>query len=179
MQAAKARSLNAGSAGNGSGPHLALELFNDLTGSTITHVPYRGGAPALNELIAGRLDVNFANYPQALPHIKSGKLHLVAICSTTRHPDFPNVPTARESGVPELVMENWTGVMAPAATPDSVVERLSSELVKIVSQPEMAEGLLQRGFRVNAKGRAEFAVFLKSEVDRWGRLIKKAKITVD
>jgi len=178
MLAAKKRNLNAGSAGGGSGPHLALELFNDLNNSKVAHIPYRGGAPSLTDLIAGRLDVSFANFPQALPHIKSGKLKMLAICSLTRHPDFPNVPTAREAGMPDLLMENWTGIMVQANTPDAIVEKYSREFVRIVSLPELADGLLQRGFRVNAKGHAEFAPFLKSEVDRWAKVIKKANITV-
>lgn len=179
MVVAKKGTLNAASAGNGSGPHLTLELFNDLNDSTATHVPYRGGAPSLTDLIAGRTDVSFANFPQALPHIKSGKLRMLATCSTTRHPDFPNVPTARESGMPELIMDNWTGILVPAQTPDAIVEKYSKELVKIVSQPEVAEALQQRGFRVNAKNHTEFASFMKSEVERWARVIKKANITAD
>jgi tripartite-type tricarboxylate transporter receptor subunit TctC len=179
MVAAKKGNLSAASAGSGSAPHLALELFNDLNDSKVLHVPYRGGAPSLTDVIAGRVDVSFANYPQALPHIKSGRVRMIATCSLKRHPDFPQVPTARESGMPDLLMENWTGVMAHAKTPDAVVERYSRELVKIVSMPELAEGLLQRGFVVNAKGHEEFAPFLKSEIERWARVIKKANITVD
>ena len=178
MAISKTKPLNASSAGNGSGPHLALELFNDLNGSKITHVPYRGGAPSLTDLISGVVDVSFANYPQALPHIKSGKLRFLANCSEKRHPDFPDVPTARESGMPNLIMENWTGIMAPASTPDDIVERYSKELTKIVSDPAMAAALQERGFIVNAKGHKEFDKFLRSEVERWAAVVKKADIKV-
>lgn len=179
MTMSKTGSLNAGSAGSGSAPHLALELFNDLNNCKIAHVPYRGGAPSMTDLIAGRLDVSFANYPQALSHIKSGRLRMLATCSLKRHPDFPQVPTARESGMPEMVMENWTGVMAHANTPDAVIEKYSRELVKIITLPELAEGLLQKGFVVNAKGYKEFGPYLNSEIERWAKVIKKANITAD
>ncbi|MEN3362861.1 MAG: hypothetical protein V7606_135 [Burkholderiales bacterium] len=176
MAVSKTKPLNASSAGSGSGPHLALELFNDLNGSSITHVPYRGGAPSLTDLISGVVDVSFANYPQALPHIKSGRLRFLANCSEKRHPDFPDVPTARESGMPKLLMENWTGVMVPASTPNDIVDKYSKALVKIVSAPEMAAALQDRGFIVNAKGHKEFDAFLKSEIERWAAVVKKADI---
>lgn len=176
MAVSKTKPLNAGSAGSGSGPHLALELFNDLNGSSITHVPYRGGAPSLTDLISGVVDVSFANYPQALPHIKSGRLRFLANCSEKRHPDFPDVPTARESGMPTLVMENWTGIMVPASTPNDIVDKYSKALIKIVSAPEMAAALQGRGFIVNAKGHKEFDAFLKSEIERWAAVVKKADI---
>lgn len=178
MAVSKTKALNASSAGSGSGPHLALELFNDLNGSKITHVPYRGGAPSLTDLISGVVDVSFANYPQALPHIKSGKLRFLANCSEKRHPDFPDVPTAAESGMPKLLMENWTGIMAPASTPDDIVARYSKEFTRIVSNPAMAAALQERGFIVNAMDHKKFDTFLRSEVERWAAVVKKADIKV-
>jgi tripartite-type tricarboxylate transporter receptor subunit TctC len=176
MAASKAKSLSASSAGSGSGPHLTLELFNELNGSKILHVPYKGGAPSITDLVAGHVDVSFANYPVALPFVKSGNLHALAICSRTRHPDLPDVPTARESGLPDLVVENWTGVMAHARTPDAIVEKYSRELVKIMKTPDIAATVEQKGYRVNAMGSEEFGRHLKSEIERWGRVVTKAKI---
>ena len=176
MAASRARSLTASSAGSGSGPHVTLELFNDLNGSRILHVPYKGGAPSITDLVAGHVDVSFANYPVALPFVKSGNLRALAICSQARHPDLPDVPTARESGMPDLVVENWTGVMAPAKTPDAIVEKYSRELVKIMKMPDIVANVGQKGYRVNAMGSEEFGRYLKSEIERWGRVVKKANI---
>ena len=177
MAVSKTRDLSASSAGGGSGPHLTLELFNDLNGSKILHVPYKGGAPSLTDLIAGHVDISFSNFPNSLPFVKSGQLRALAVCSLTRHPDLPEVPTAREQGMPDLVVENWTAVMAPAKTPDAVVERYSRELVKIMNTPEVVDKVHAKGYRVNAKGAAEFGPYLKSEIERWSRVVKNARIT--
>ena len=176
MAASKAKSLSASSAGSGSGPHLTLELFNELNGSRILHVPYKGGAPSITDLVAGHVDVSFANYPVAVPFVKSGHLRALAICSLARHPDLPDVPTAREAGLPDLVVENWTGVMAPAKTPDAIVEKYSRELVKIMNTPDIAEKAGQKGYRVNAMGSDEFGRHLGAEIERWAQVVKKAKI---
>ena len=179
MTASKTRDLSASSAGSGSGPHLTLELFNDLNGSKIVHVPYKGGAPSITDLVAGHVDLSFSNFPNSIAFVKAGSLRALAICSLTRHPDLPEVPTAREAGLPELVVENWTAVMAHAKTPDAVVERYSRELVKIMNTPDIAEKATQRGYRVNARGADEFGRYLKAEVKRWGRVVRSAKITAD
>jgi tripartite-type tricarboxylate transporter receptor subunit TctC len=176
MAISKTRPLNAGSAGSGSGPHLTLELFNDLNHSKIAHVPYKGGAPSMTDLVGGHLDISFSNYPQSQPFVKAGKLRALAICSLTRHPDMPNVPTAREAGMPDLVVENWTAVMAPAKTPDAIVEKYSQEFLKIMAMPEIIESLKQKGFRVSPKGSEEFGRYLKTEIERWGRVVKAADI---
>lgn len=178
MALSKTKDLSASSAGGGSGPHLTLELFNDLNKSKIIHVPYKGGAPSITDLIAGHVDVSFSNFPNSIPQVKAGTLRALAICSLTRHPDLPDVPTAREAGLTDLVVENWTGVMAHAKTPDAIVEKYSRELVKIMNTPDIIEKATQRGFRVNAKGRDEFARYLKDEIELWGRVVKAAKITL-
>jgi tripartite-type tricarboxylate transporter receptor subunit TctC len=174
-----AKSLNASSAGSGSGPHLTLELFNDLNGSRVVHVPYKGGAPSMTDLIAGHVDISFSNFPNSLPFVKSGQLRALAVCSLTRHPELPDVPTAREAGLPDLVVENWTAVMAPAKTPDAVVDRYSREFVKIMQTPDILEKAQARGYRINVKAADEFGRYLKSEIDRWARVVRTAKITAD
>jgi tripartite-type tricarboxylate transporter receptor subunit TctC len=173
----RTRQLNAGSSGNGTPPHLTMALFNDLNRSKMTHVPYRGGAPSMVDLIGGQLDVIFSNFPESIAHVKAGKLKPLAICSLGRHPMLPDVPTAFESGMPGLYTENWTAAMMPAKTPDPIVEKYSREMIKIMFSREIEEKANQQGFRVGPKGSDEFGRYLKTEVDRWGRIIKTAKIT--
>ncbi|HMS06530.1 MAG TPA: tripartite tricarboxylate transporter substrate-binding protein [Burkholderiaceae bacterium] len=173
----KKRTLNAGSSGNGTPPHLTMALFNDLNKSKMTHIPYRGGAPSMTDLIGGQLDVIFSNFPESVAHVKAGKLRALAICSYSRHPQVPDVPTTTEAGMPALYVENWTAVMAPAKTPDALVERYSREMIKIMYSRDMEEKARAQGFRINAKGSGDFAVFLKGEIARWARIIKVAKIT--
>jgi tripartite-type tricarboxylate transporter receptor subunit TctC len=176
---AKTKPLNAGSSGNGTPPHLTLALFNQLTGSSIQHVPYKGGAPSMTDLIGGQLDVIFSNFPESIAHVKSGKLRALAIASAARHPAVPDVPTSAEAGLPDLLVENWTAIMAPAGMPDAAVARLSGEAVAIMKSPEMAERAAAQGFRVDARPAPEFAVFANAEVERWAKVIAAAKISAE
>lgn len=173
----KSKTLNAGSSGNGTPPHLTMALFNDLNKTKMTHVPYRGGAPSMVDLIGGQLDVIFSNFPESVTHVKSGKLRAIAICSLSRHPMFPDVPTALEAGMPGLFVENWTAAMLPAKTPDAVVDKFSREMIKAMYSRDVEEKANAQGFRVTPKGSDDFARFLKTEIDRWSRIIKTAKIT--
>lgn len=177
VAAAKAKRLNAGSSGNGTPPHLTMALFNDLNRSQMTHVPYRGGAPSMTDLIGGQLDVIFSNFPESIAHVKSGRLRALAICSLGRHSMLPDVPTALESGMVGLFVENWTAAMIQAKTPDAIVEKYSREMIKIMFSAEVEERARQQGFRVTPKGADDFGRFLKAEIDRWSRIIKTAKIT--
>lgn len=179
MAQAKSKKLNAGSSGNGTPPHLTLALFNDITGADIQHVPYKGGAPSMTDLIGGQLDVVFSNFPESIAHVKAGKLRALAIASKERHPLVPDVPTTAEAGLPQLQTENWTAVMVPAATPDAYVEKLGAEVLAIMKQPDVAERARAQGFRVDARGPREFAPFLKDEIARWSRVITAAKISAD
>jgi tripartite-type tricarboxylate transporter receptor subunit TctC len=177
MAIAKSKQLNAGSSGNGTPPHLTMALFNDLNKTQMTHIPYKGGAPSMTDLIGGQLDVIFSNFPESIAHVKGGKLRALAICGLSRHPMVPDVPTAMESGMPGLFVENWTAAMIQAQTPDAVVDRYSREMIKIMFSGEVEERAKQQGFRVTPKGASEFAGFLKSEIERWSRIIRTAKIT--
>lgn len=176
---AKARKLNAGSSGNGTPPHLTLALFNDLYKAEIQHVPYKGGAPSMTDLIGGQLDVIFSNMPESIAHVKSGKLRALAIASSARHLLVPDVPTTAEAGAPQLQVENWTAVMVPAATSDSAVEKLGQEIVAIMGGAELQERARTQGFRIDARGPKAFAPFLKDEVERWSRIITAARIQAD
>jgi tripartite-type tricarboxylate transporter receptor subunit TctC len=179
MAQAKTRKLNAGSSGNGTPPHLTLALFNQLNGSSIQHVPYKGGAPSMTDLIGGQLDVVFSNFPESIAHVKAGKLRALAIASAQRHPLVPDVPTTGEAGMPGLEVENWTAMMAPAGTPDAIVGKLAAEVLKIMATPDIQERARTQGFRVDARGPNELASFLNGEVERWARVIAAAKIQAD
>lgn len=176
---ARQRSLNAGSSGNGTPPHLTLALFNDLNKTSIQHVPYKGGAPSMTDLIGGQLDVIFSNFPESIAHVKAGKLRALAVSTEARHPAVPDVPTTAEAGLPGLLVENWTAVMVPAGVPDALVQKLGSEIVAIVKQPDMEQRAVQQGFRVDARGPEAFKTFLDGEVTRWAGVIQKAGIRAD
>ena len=180
---AKGGRLNAGSSGNGTPPHLTLALFNDLYKTDVQHVPYKGGAPAITDLIGGQLDVIFSNFPESVAHVKSGKLRALAITSTgtsaTRHPMLPDVPTTAEAGAPQLAVENWTAIMAPATMPDAAVEKLAAEVLRIMAAPDIEERARTQGFRVDARGPQAFARFLGEEVERWARIIAAAMISAE
>ena len=177
MQAARARKLNAGSSGNGTPPHLTMALFNQINKSEMMHVPYRGGAPSMTDLIGGQLDVVFSNYPESAAHVKAGKLRALAFCSAARNPQMPEVPTTAEAGMPGLLVENWTAAMVQASTPPALIERYSRELIKSLFTPEVEERAKVLGFNPNPMGTDAFAGFLKNEVSRWQRIITSAKIT--
>ncbi len=179
IAAAKTGKLNAGSSGNGTPPHLTLALFNNIAKTDIQHVPYKGGAPAITDLIGGQLDVIFSNFPESIAHVKSGKLRALAIASSARHPAVPDVPTTAEAGMPTLLVENWTALMAPAGMADAAVDKLGAEVVKIMTSPDLEERAKTQGFRVDARGPQAFAVFLKSETERWAKVIVAAKITAE
>ena len=171
--------LNAGSSGNGTPPHLTLALFNDIAKTDVQHVPYKGGAPAMTDLIGGQLDVVFSNFPESIAHVQSGKLRALAIASTARHPLVPTVPTTAEAGMPALQVENWTAVMVPAATSDLVVAKLGNEIVTIMGGAELQERARAQGFRIDARGPTAFAPFVREEVERWSRVIAAARIAVE
>ena len=176
---AKTKPLNAGSSGNGTPPHLTLALFNELTQSDIQHVPYKGGAPAMTDLIGGQLDIVFSNFPESIAHVKSGKLRALAIASNQRHPLVPEVPTTAEAGLPALLVDNWTGIMAPAGMADAAVQKLAAEVLKIMLSPDIDEKARTQGFRVDARGPERFAPFVSAEVERWAKVIAAAKINGD
>ncbi|WP_427183663.1 Bug family tripartite tricarboxylate transporter substrate binding protein [Bordetella bronchialis] len=179
-KAAKAKpgGLSAGSSGNGTPPHLTLALYMQLTGTKLLHVPYKGGAPSLTDLIGGQLDVIFSNYPESLAYVKGGQLRALAVTTKERSPDLPDVPTVAEAGLPELVVENFTGVMAPAHTDPRLVERIGKAIEKQVQTPEMQKTLTQLGFIPRPRGPSEFKQYLAGEVTRWAKTIQEANIQV-
>lgn len=177
VAAAQGGKLNAGSSGNGTPPHLMLALFNDLNKTAIQHIPYKGGAPAMTDLIGGQLDVVFSNMPESVAHVKAGKLRALAIASASRHPLVAEVPTTAEAGAPRLVIENWTAIMAPSGTPDAQVAKLGAEVLAIMGAADVDQKARTQGFRVDARGPQAFAAFLKDEIDRWATIIRTAGIS--
>jgi tripartite-type tricarboxylate transporter receptor subunit TctC len=171
--------LNYASTGNGTSNHLSFELFKAMTGTQVTHVPYKGSAPAVTDLIAGQVQVMFDNTPNVLPHVRAGKLKALGVSSKARSPLAPEVPTVDEAGVPGYDVGVWFGVLTVAGTPPDVVRRLNTEMVKILTSAEIKERFGKIGVEVIAGTPEHFSGFLKGEVERWARVIKEASIRAD
>jgi tripartite-type tricarboxylate transporter receptor subunit TctC len=169
--------LTAGSAGNGTSLHLGLELFNAQQGTRITHVPYRGAAPALTDLVAGTTDMMFDNVPHALAQIRGGRVRALAVATERRLPLLPDVPTFAEAGVADFVVSAWFGFVAPARTPEAIVARLSEATGAAIRDHGAGRVLAEQGAIVNATSPAEFARFIAAERARWAPVIRAANIT--
>lgn len=176
---AKPRTLSSASAGNGTSQHLALELLAYKSGTQFIHAPYRGSGPAIQDVMGGQVDMMFDTTVVAGPHIQSGKVRALAVTSAKRLDTLPNVPTVAESGVPGFEVLSWQAVFAPAGTPKPIVERLHSEIVKILKLPEMQERLKTLGMQPSAMTLDEIAAFQKAEVDKWAQVIKAANIRLE
>ena len=179
LSKASPRSINYGTPGNGSTPHLAIELFQRAAGIQLNHVPYKGGAPALNDAIAGHLQTVAVNALEALPHARSGKLRVLAVLSPTRSPIFPDVPTIAESGFAGFEASVWYGVVGPAGLPQPVVARVHAEVQKALVAPEVRERLASAGGEVLPGPVDRFANLLTSERSRYDKLIREARIQPD
>ena len=171
---AKARpgQLNYGSGGVGSTPFLATELFKSMAGIDVVHVPYKGGAPALADLVAGQLSFMIENVPGTLPFVKDGKLRALAITSRQRLALVPELPTMEEAGGKGYEMIGWNGIFVPKGTPADIVTRLNGELVKVLGSPEVVEQMARLGAVPVGNTPAEFGAFVKAESVRWGKIIK-------
>lgn len=179
MALSKKTPLNAGSSGNGTPPHLTLALFNELNKSGIQHVPYKGGPPSMTDLMGGQLDIVFSNMPESVAHVKGGRLRALAIASAQRHPLVPDVPTTAEAGMPQLLVENWTGLMVPAGMREAAVAKLSAEVMQILALHELQEQAAAQGFRLDRRDQTQFASFLASEIKRWAAVIQSASIRAE
>jgi tripartite-type tricarboxylate transporter receptor subunit TctC len=168
--------LNYGSTGNGSGSHLATELFMARTGITMTHVPFRGAAPLVQELMAGRIDVSNSTLPSVLGQIQSGDIRAIGIASPQRNPTLPDVPTLREQGITTADAESWAAFFAPAATPQPVLDRLSREIVAILERPAIRDAITKMGFTLKVREPAAFRTYLADEIKTWGEIIKAAGV---
>jgi len=169
---AKPRQILYPSAGTWNATHLAGELFSAMAGVTLVHVPYKGAAPGMNDLIAGRLQMVFATAPSAMPYIKAGRLRAIAITSSARSAVMPELPTVAESGVPGYEASTWYGVLAPARTPRPIVMRLNSEAKKALAVAEVRERLVAAGVDPVGNSPDEFAAYVRSEIAKWAKAIK-------
>jgi len=170
---------NYGSAAVGGSGHLASELFKMKTGTDSQHIPYKGGAPALTDLIAGRLDYMLINPLEAAPHVKSGRLRALAVSSPKRIDALPDVPTFNEAGVKGFEASVWWGFVVPAATPKEVVARLSREVLKALEQPAVKDKLVNLGAVVDPQDSQAFGAYLRSETHTWAEVIHKANIKAE
>jgi len=168
--------LNFGSGGVGSTPHLSVELFKSAAGIDAVHVPYKGGAPALNDLVGGQLSFMIENMPGTMPFVKGGKLRALAITSAQRSPLEPALPTMAESGVPGYEVVGWQGLFAVAGTPPEIVARLQAEVAKVLRLPEVRERLAALGAEPVGSTPEEFGAFIRAENARWGRIIREKGI---
>ena len=167
------------SSGNGTTLHLSGELFKRLAKVEMTHIPYRGGAPAINDLIPGRVDVIFDNMPSILSHVKAGSVRGLAVTTKERVAVVPDIPTIAEQGVPGFDVMSWFGFFVPAKTPQDIVARINADTNAALAHPSVKTRLEELGATPKGSTPAELANFLKSEIDKWGPVIREAKIRVD
>jgi tripartite-type tricarboxylate transporter receptor subunit TctC len=183
VAAAKAKKpLSSASAGSGTSQHLALELLKWKAGVDITHIPYKGSGPAIQDVIGGQVDMMFDTSVVAGPHIDSGKLRAIAVSSAKRLPSLPNVPTVAESGVPGLAdyeVTSWQAIFAPAGTPKAIVDRLHAEIAKIMKEPEIQDRIAKLGMQGADMTIEQIAAFQKAEVTKWAAVIKAANIKLE
>lgn len=171
--------LSWASSGTGSSDHLSAELFKLQTDTFGVHIPYRGGAAAMTDLIGGNADVSFQNLGAAMGHIRSGRLKALAVTSEKRHPQLPNVPTMAEQGVPGFVVTSWQAFMAPKGLPPEIRARLHTELVAALTAPDVKERFSTQGFDVVANTPEQFSAFQRAEIERWSKVVKSKGVTPD
>jgi len=179
MARAKPGKLTFGSAGVGTTGHLGLALLMHAAQIDVTHVPYRGAAPSVTDLIAGQIDGVVDNPPTVMPHIRAGTIVPLAVAATERLAVLPDVPTSAEAGLSAWEASSWFGVVAPAGTPRDIVQRLSDELAKAVRQPSMQRFTTQSGARMLATSPEDFDRLIRAERDKWGAIVKAAKISAE
>lgn len=170
---------NFASSGNGTSQHLSGELFKGMAGVQMQHIPYKGSPPALTDVMGGQVTMTFDNITTAWTLAKAGKLRALAVTTAKRSPIAPDVPTLAESGLPGYEVGSWQGVFAPVGTPPEIVKRLNTEIVKIINTPDVQKKLLDLGAEPVANSSEEFTAFVKTEVVKWGDVVKKSGARVD
>ena len=171
--------IDVGSAGLGSVTHLAIGLFEEKTGTRLNHVPYRGGAPMLQDLLSGQVAAAFVVPGAIAPHVKAGKLRALAVANRRREPLLPDVPTMDEAGVPDFRATIWFGLFAPRKTPDAILDRLHAATQAALEEEKIKAMWSEQGARVEPEGRADFAHFVTSDSERWSRIAKAANIRME
>ena len=179
MARSKPGRLNYASSGNGTVTHLAGELFKLMGKVDITHVPFKGGAPALTALISGEVDLSYENSLVVTPHVKAGKVKALAVTGARRSKLMPELPTISESGLPGYNASGWYGIFVPAATPKPIIARLNQEAVKALRMPDVVRTLSSQGAEPVGNTPEEFGAFVRSEIEKWANLVKVAKMKMD
>ena len=168
--------LNVSSPGNGTAPHLALELFNQVAKSNLNHIPYKGDAPAVTELLGERLDAGIHPIITPLPHIKSGKLRVLAVFGSTRSPLLPEVPSLGELGYANTGVYTWFGLVGPAGLPTAIVERLNKDINEILAQPDVRQRFAEMGMETVGGSSEEFSRFVREDIQKWKDLVATRNI---
>ncbi len=178
---AKARpgQLNYASAGNGTPHHIAGEMFKQMAGVDMVHIPYKGTGPAVPDLIAGQVSFMSVEILAAMPHVKSGKLRALGIATSSRNPSAPEIPTVSEAGLPGFEVTSWYGILAPAGTPKPITERLAMEMTKAIATPDLSERLASLGATPVGNTPDEFGVHLRREGEKWAKAVKASGAKVD
>ena len=176
---AKAGGLNYASLGGGSTSHLTMEMFKSAAGIQLAHVPYKGSPAAHADVMTGQVPIMFDAIPAVLPHVKSGKLRGLGIGTLKRSPFLPELPTIAESGYPGFEAVGWIGIVAPAKTPEAVLDKLNAEIVRMLQQPDVKQRLDALAFTPVGGTRTEFAAFIKSEIAKWGKAVRESGAKAD
>ncbi|GAA4323883.1 tripartite tricarboxylate transporter substrate binding protein [Pigmentiphaga soli] len=178
IKAAKAKpgTLNFASAGVGTPPHLAGELFKTMAGVDIVHVPYKGGGPAMTDLIAGQVQLYFCGIASAIPQVKTGKVRPIAVTSSQRTALMPDMPTVAEAGLPGYEVANWYAIVAPAGTPADIVSKVNASLVKLLAKPDVVSQMSELGVDAKSSTPEELAAYQRSELTKWAKVVKQANI---
>ncbi|NYT84137.1 tripartite tricarboxylate transporter substrate binding protein [Pollutimonas harenae] len=171
--------LNYGSTGSGSSNHLSMELFLEMTDTKMTHIPYKGSAPAVTALLAGDIDVLFDNLPNVYPNISAGKLNALGATGTKRAPLLPDTPTVAEAGVPGYEVYVWFGMQAPAGTPDEIIKKVNAGMVDMLHEQSVIDKFNKQGVEIVASSPAEFKTLVNNEVKKWDGVIKRAGIKIE
>ena len=171
--------LTFGSSGSGGAPHLAVELFKLLAKVNVVHVPYKGGGPAMADLVSGQISGSFASMPSSIAFIKSGKLRALGISGTTRSPALPEVPTVSEAGVSGFSVLDWQGLFTTAKTPPEIVNKLNAETVRILALPDVVDRLTAAGVDIQTTTPKAWGDFVAAEITKWGKVVKEAGVKVE
>ncbi len=176
---AKTRELTFGSSGTGGAPHMAIELFKLLAKVPITHVPYKGGGPAMADLVGGQISGSFASIPSSVTFIKSGKLRALGVSANKRSAALPDVPTVAEAGVPGFSVLDWQGMFTTAKTPPEIVRKLNEEVVRVLKLPDVVERLTAAGVEIETSSVNAWGEFVKSEITKWAKVVKESGVKVE
>ena len=171
--------VNYGSSGSGSSIHLSGDLFKSMAKVDMVHVPYKGSAPAVTDLLGNQIGIMFDNMPSAIQHVRAGKLVPIAVTTAKRSPELPDVPTIAEAGVPGYEATSWFGMFAVAGTPKPVLDRLHAALAKVLKQSDVQKKIAEQGGEVVVDTPEQFAAFIKTETAKWGKVVKESGATVD